>query len=168
MTQEEMRKEYHALYEMMANSNNVAFMHTFGQVQKEVMEWAIANKPELAQEWLEKLETIKWKNYLTPKEAEKIVNEMVPKAPWSMDTWKQAMTQLGIPVKEEPHYNACALWVVMNQVYTDHAQTIAEKIIKKPLGDIPTEQIIRGTHALAVDLLKDRDGRYNVRTYFGL
>ena len=62
MTQEEMKKEFHALYNKMANSNEVAYMHVFGQVHKEMMEWFIQNKPELAQEWLDKLESIKWKN----------------------------------------------------------------------------------------------------------
>ena len=73
MTQEEMRQEFNALYSMMANSTNVNFMHIFGQVHKEMMEWMIQNKPDLAQEWIWKLESIKWKNYLTPKEADKIV-----------------------------------------------------------------------------------------------
>ncbi len=81
MTQEEMRIEYNALYNMMANSNNVKFMHVFGQVQKEVMEWAITNKPDLARDWLNKLESIRWKNYLVPDEAENIVSKMEPKTP---------------------------------------------------------------------------------------
>jgi hypothetical protein len=45
MTQEEMRKEFYALYNMMANSEKVEFMHVFGKVQKEMMEWFIVNKP---------------------------------------------------------------------------------------------------------------------------
>ena len=76
-----MKKEFQALYNMMANSNKVENMHTFGNVHKEMMHWFIQNKPELAQEWLDKLESIKWKNYLSPKEAEKIVAGMNPKAP---------------------------------------------------------------------------------------
>ena len=168
MTPEEMREEFYALYNMMASSNNVAFMHTFGQVHKEMMEWMIANKPNEAQEWLEKLESIKWDNYLTPKEAEKIVVKMMPKAPWSRDVWRQAMTQLGLPMEEEPYYNSCALWVVMNQVYTDHAQTIADNVIKQPLADIPVEELVPMIRALALDLLKDKDGVYCVRSYFGL
>jgi hypothetical protein len=168
MTSEEMKNEFNALYNLMANSTNVAYMHVFGQVHKEMMEWMIANKPELAEEWLGKLESIKWCNYLTPKEAEKIVAGMNPKAPWSREVWKNAMTQLGLPMEEEPYYNTCALWVVMNQVYTDHAQTIADNILKKPLAEIPANEIVPGIRALALDLLKDKDGRYCVRSYFGL
>ena len=105
MNQEEMKKEFQALYEKMANSNEVAFMRIFGNVHKEMMDWFIANKPELAQEWLDKLQSIKWKNYLTPKEAERIVAEMQPKAPWTKEQWRQAMEQKGFVTDEEPYYN---------------------------------------------------------------
>lgn len=167
-SQDEMRKEFYELYDTMAASHDVEDMRIFGNVHKEMMEWMIVNKPELAQEWIEKLESIRWCNYLTQKEAEKIVSGMIPKAPWSRDVWKNAMTQLGLPMEEEPYYNSCALWTVMNQVYTDHAQTIADNIIRKPLSEIPTDQLVPGIRALALDLLKDKDKRYCVRSYFGL
>ena len=163
-----MKTEFHALYDMMANSQNPAFMHVFGTVTQEMFEWMIQNKPDLAMEWLEKLESIRWHQYLTQKEAEKIVDGMVPKAPWKRDVWRQAMAQLELPVEEEPYYNSCALWTVMNQVYTDHAQTIADSILKKPLAEIPAEQIVPGIRAMALDLLKDKDGRYSVRKYLNL
>jgi hypothetical protein len=168
MTQEEMKKEFYALYNMMANSHDVSYMRAFGDVHKEMMEWMIVNKPDLAQEWLDKLESIKWDNYLTPKEAQQAVEAMQPKAPWSREMWSNAMQQLDLPMEEEPYYNSCALWTVMNQVYTDHAQTIADNIIKKPLAEIPANQLLPGIRALAIDLLKDKDGMYNVRSYFGV
>ena len=93
---------------------------------------------------------------------------MIPKAPWSRDIWRNAMASLGLQIEEEPYYNSCALWVVMNQVYTDHAQTIADNILKKPLSEIPADQLVPGIYALALDLLKDKDGVYCVRSYFGL
>ena len=71
-----MQQEFHALYNLMAGQQNVAFMHVFGQVHKEMFDWFVANKPELAQEWLDKLESIRWKNYLTKPEAERIVAGM--------------------------------------------------------------------------------------------
>jgi hypothetical protein len=93
---------------------------------------------------------------------------MMPKAPWTRDVWKNAMQSLGLPLEEEPYYNSCALWVVMNQVYTDHAQTIADNILKKPLAEIPSDQLVPLIRALAIDLLKDKDKVYSVRSYFGL
>ena len=85
MTQEEMKKEFRALYEKMANSNDVILMHIFGKVQQEMMEWFITYKPDLALEWIEKLNTIKWHNYLTKKEAQGVTMERV----FSINsTWK--------------------------------------------------------------------------------
>ena len=75
MTTDEMKKKFWELYPYMATSENVAYMRAFGNVHKEMMDWMIANKPDLAQEWIEKLCSIKWKNYLTQKEAEKIVSD---------------------------------------------------------------------------------------------
>jgi hypothetical protein len=167
MTQEEMRKEFNALYNVMANSNEVKYMHIFGQVYKEIMEWLIANRPTEAQEWIWKLESIRWKNYLTSKEAETIISKMEPSARWSKDTWKRAMESLGLPMEETPCYNACSLWVEMNKVYSDSAASIA-KIMGVPVGSVKDEDMVRATHALAVDNLKDEDGVYSIRHYFRL
>lgn len=168
MTAEEMKKEFNALYNMMANSDKVENMHVFGSVLRAMFDWFVTNKPMEAEEFLNQLESIRWRNYLTKKEAESIVSEMIPKAPWSYDAWKNAMTQLGLPMDDEPSYNSYALWAVMNQVYTDHAQTIADNILKMPLAQIPADQLIPGVRALALDLLLDKDGRYCVRSYFGI
>lgn len=164
MTTEEMKNEFYSLYNMMANSNKVENMRTFGNVHKEMMEWFIKNKPELAQEWLYKLESIKWKNYLTPTEAENIVANMQPKAPWSRDVWKSAMQQYELPTEEEPYYNSCALWVEMNKMYSDFGEEIAA-LLGKPLS--PTDKdIITACYKMALKTLKDRDGVYAIRKYF--
>lgn len=160
MTSDEMRNEFYALYNMMANSTKVEFMHIFGQVHKEMMEWFIQNKPAEAQEWIEKLESIRWKNYLTPKEADKIVSEMQPKAPWTREQWKQAMEQNNYPFEEEPFYNRCALWVTMNMIMSDSSSTLGKYIDSANLFKI--------VHDLAVDKLKDSDGKFVIRRYFGL
>lgn len=168
MTSEEMKQEFYELYDMMAMSHDIKNMQTFGNVHKEMVEWMIHNKPELAQEWIGKLESIKWQQYLTHKEAETIIAKMVPTAPWKYDVWTAAMTKLGIPKEEEPYYNSYALWCEMNKQYSDHAQSLADKVWKKPLNTIPEEDIVPAIHALALDVLKDKDGVYNIRSYFGL
>lgn len=162
-----MKERFDDLYRIMATSDNVAYMRTFGNVHRKMMNDMIAYKPELAQDYLDQLESIRWNNYLTPKEAEKVVNAMVPKAPWSRETWRQAMEPFGYATEDEPCYNSCSLWAVMNMVYSDSANTIAN-IIGQPLADIPNEKLVGAVHALALDKLKDKDGRFNVRTYFGL
>jgi len=160
MNQEEMKQEFHALFNLMANSNKVEFMHAFGQVHKEMMDWFIANKPELAQEWLEKLESIKWKNYLTPKEAQRIVDKMEPKAPWTKEQWANAMQQKGFELEKEPCYNRCALWVTMNMIMSDSSETLSKYVEEG--------YIFKLVYDLAVDKLTDADSRFNVRAYFGI
>lgn len=166
MTANEMKDAYSALYDYMASSNNTKYMKVFGNVMTDMMDWMIQNKPEMAMEEIAKLESIKWRNYLSQKEAETIIAKMMPKAPWARDVWKQAMTQLELPMEEEPYYNSCALWVEMNKVYSDHAQTLAEKVWMKPLSEIPTETLVKTIYALAVDNLKDADKVYSIRDYF--
>lgn len=160
MTTQEMQQEFHALYNLMAGQQNVAFMHVFGQVHKEMFDWFVANKPELAQEWLDKLESIRWKNYLTKPEADRIVAGMEPKAPWTMDQWKQAMTEHGFEMQDEPCYNSCALYVTMNMIMSDSGETLAKYVDK--------DNLFKAVHDLAVDKLTDHDGVFNIRSYFGL
>lgn len=159
-----MKQEFAGLYDMMANQRDVKFMRVFGGVHKEMFDWFVANKPELAQEWLDKLEAIKWHQYLTPKEAEKIVAGMEPKAPWSRETWKNAMESFGLPLEEMPAYNRCALWVEMNKIYSDFGEEIAA-LLGKPLS--PTDKdIIAACYKMALKDLKDKDGIYDIRKYF--
>lgn len=167
MTEQELKERYTMLYDYMAASKNPSYMMVFGKVMSEMMGWMIYNEPEAAEEWLDKLESIRWKNYLTPKEAEAIISKMEPSARWPKDTWKRAMENLGLPIEETPCYNACSLWVEMNKVYSDSAASIA-KIMGVPVGSVKEEDMVRATHALAVDNLKDEDGVYSIRHYFRL
>lgn len=166
MTQEEMKKEFNELYDMMAMSHDVNDMRTFGNVHKKMFDWAVANKSDMALEWLEELESIRWKQYLTAKEAQKIVDGMNPKAPWTRDAWKNAMTQLGLSMEEEPYYNPCALWTEMNKMYSDFGEEIAA-LLGKPLNPTDTD-IISACYKMALKTLKDRDGVYCIRKYFSV
>lgn len=168
MNAQELKEQYNMLYDYMAASRDPKNMKAFGRVMTEMMNWMADNKPDVAEEMIQKLESIRWHQYLTPKEADAIVSKMKPEAPWKRDVWNNAMQSLGIPVEEAPYYNRCALWAEMNKQYTDHAQTIADKILKKPLAEIPTDQIVPGIYAMALDVLKDKDGVYDIRAYFGL
>lgn len=160
MTQEEMKKEFDALYNLMANSQKVEFMHTFGKVHKEMFLWFVANKPELAMEWIEKLESIRWWNYVSAKEADKIVAGMNPKAPWTYDQWKAAMEQHGFELEEEPYYNKYALYTTMEMVMSDSGETLKKYVDEAELFKV--------VYDLAVDKLKDRDKVFSIRKYFNL
>ena len=53
-------------------------------------------------------------------------------------------------------------------VYSDNAETLAEKVWEKPLAEIPTEKLVTVMNALALDYLKDEDGVFNIRKYFNV
>lgn len=168
MNAQELKDKYWELYEMMADSNEPEKMKAFGRVMTKMMNNMIAMKPDMAEEYINELESIKWRNYLTPSEAQKIVDGMDPKAPWSREAWQQAMKQYGLPTEEEPYFNLCALWVEMNKEHSDHAKTMAEKVWMKPLNDIPAEAMVKAMYFFALDNLKDKDEVYNIRSYFCL
>lgn len=160
MNAQEMKERFSDLYTYMATSKKPAYMMAFGSVMKEMMDWMIANKPAEAQEWIDKLESVRWKNYLTPKEADSIVAQMVPKAPWTRDQWRTAMDKHEYKHEEMPCYNPCALFATMSMIHSDSFDTLSHFTQGADMFDV--------IHDLAVDKLKDRDGRFNVRHYFGL
>lgn len=167
MEAKEMTSKFDELYEIMSSGDETSNMELFGSVMREMFEWFTTNNPELAQEWLFKLESIKWNNYLTAKEAAKVVSEMNPKPVWTKEQLVDALQKLGLVTEETPYYNTNALYATMSMVYSDSAQTIAN-IIGKPLAEIGNETMVKAVYALALDKLKDADGNFCVRYYFGL
>ncbi len=164
MNQKELKERYDALYDYMAQSQDPKNMKAFGCVMNQMMDYLILNKPDVAEEMVDSLEAIKWRQYLTPKEAEKIVTSMDPKGPWSREVWKSTMESLGLPLEEPPYYNKCALWTEMNKIYSDFGEEIAS-LIGKPLS--PSDKdIIAACYKMALKNLKDKDGVYDIRKYF--
>lgn len=159
-----MKDQYTGLYDYMAQSRDPKNMKAFGCVMTEMMDYLIQNKPDVAEEMIGKLESIKWHQYLTPKEADRIVAGMDPKAPWSREIWKNAMESFGLPLEDAPYYNRCALWTEMNKIYSDFGEEIAS-LLGKPLS--PTDKdIVSACYKMALKNLKDKDGVYNIRKYF--
>ncbi|MBP5425121.1 MAG: hypothetical protein J6Y33_03495 [Prevotella sp.] len=163
-TPKEMKERYDALYDYMAQSRDPKNMKAFGCVMTEMMDWLVDNKPDVAEEMIDKLEAVRWHQYLTPKEAERIVAGMDPKAPWSRDAWKGAMESFGLPLEDAPYYNRCALWTEMNKIYSDFGEEIAA-LLGRPLS--PSDgDIIGACYKMALKNLKDKDGMYDIRKYF--
>ena len=160
MNTEELTNRYESLNRYMIDSKDPENMKKFGMVMDKMMHWMIANKPDAASEYIDELESIKWDNYLTPKEADQIVSAMNPQRPWSREQWKQAMDQHGFALEEEPYYNRCAMYVTMSMIYSDSSETLKRYANGSDLLEV--------IHALALDKLKDRDGVFSVRSYFGL
>lgn len=166
MDAKEIMSKFDELYGIMATSTNVKYMRTFGDTMRCMMQDMASKHPELAQEYIEKLCAIKWKNYLIKKEASGIVNGMTPPVTWDMQTWLNAMANLGLPTEEEPYYNDYALYVAMNQVISDHGCTVAKILGKESVKDIDADNLVKYGYNLALDLLKDKDGVYDIREYF--
>lgn len=163
MNAQELKERYANLYDTMKYSGKTENMKLFGSVMNEMMDYIIQKNPSDAEKWIDKLASIEWKNYLTPSEAEEIVSDMIPEAPWSREVWNKAMDSYGLEKMDKPYYNSCALWVTMNMIMSDHSHTLSKAMGVEP-ENIPVEVM----YSLAVDLLRDKDGRFNVRTYFCL
>ena len=160
MNSQELKDKYYELYEYMAQSREPKNMKAFGRVMSEMMEWFVSNKPGEAEAWLGKLESIKWKNYLTSSEADKIVAAMEPKAPWTREQWRSAMEKHGYELDEWPYYNRCALYVTMQMIMSDSSQTLTRYAGNSDIFEV--------VHAFALDKLHDKDGKFNIRSYFGV
>ena len=166
MEAKEIMSKFDELYGIMASSTNVKYMHIFGNTMRCMMKDMAAKHPELAQEYLDKLCAIKWKNYLTKNEALDIIGKMNPEATWNMQEWLDEMEKLGFCMEDKPYYNDYALYIAMNQVISDHGETIVAIKGEKSLSDISEEELVEYAYRLAIDLLKDKDGVYNIREYF--
>ena len=167
METKEMMNAFNGLYNMMATSNEPRYMHTFGDVMKCMMKDMISLKPDLAQDYIDKLGAIEWNNYLTKKEAMAIVANMNPKCGWDAVEWEKTMESMDLRLEDKPYYNKWALFVTMNMVYSDSAKSVAV-IAGKTLDDMPKDELFVDVHMLALDRLEDKDGVFDVRAYFGV
>lgn len=159
-------EKFDRLYDKMSRSKDVNDMRLFGRVLREAMEYIAASRSEKAEGLLEQLCAIEWNNYLTKKEAEEIVNGMAPAAKWSEEQMVRGLEEMGLAVEEEGSFNKHALWAVVSMRYSDDGRTIAEHIFK---NDAPDDlAMLRMCYYLALDVLEDEDGVFNVRRYFGL
>lgn len=166
MTTQELRDRYLGLYDYMATSRDPKNMKTFGSVMTQMMDVMLQKMPAEAEEMIDKLESIKWHQYLTPKEADAILAKMDPKAPWTRDVWQKTMADFALPLEEQPCYNRNAAFVEMSKMYSDFGDEIAA-LLNKPLS--PTDKdIIAACYKMALKALKDKDGIYDIRRYFSL
>ena len=158
----ELYDKFLELYEYIAGSRDVKKMRTLGSVMQWMMQDLCKSHPELAQEYIESLESVKWDNYLTPKEAEKIVDKMKPQPCWTKAEWDRMMDQHGLVKSSGNHYNSCALYVTMCKVCSDSGNTLIDLLDV----DLKSEKMFKAIHSLALDELEDEDKMYDVRRYF--
>ena len=157
----------------MATSGNKEKMIAFGEAER----WAFKKmhdlSPKDAQCWLDKLEAIHWKNYLSKAEAEEIASHLINQngrigAYWGYETFKAAVESLGGKMSEKPFYNCYALWVTANMIYSDHANSVAEDMGMSSPEAVPNEKMALSMYRKAVEKLKDTDRPKFIREYFEL
>lgn len=167
MDKNELKQTWDELYAIMENSKNPQIMILFGEVMKVMMERSISYDQVFAEKMLEKLCSIKWKNYVTAEEADAVVMKMDPQPGWTREAWTRQMERLGMPLEEAPYYNKWALYLTMCMKVSDSKVSIARMMGKMPT-ELTQDELATGAHLLAMDVLKDKDGVFDLRKYFGL
>ena len=165
---DQIMQKYDELYDEMVSSKDPRRMLAFGEAEKWIFKQLIVVHPELAEQWLVKIEAAQWHNFLSEKEAEEIVDlleekqgdSVVTRHEWDYEEWKSAIESIGGKVSDKPYYNCYALWAVMNMLYSDHASTI-NMFVQPPMR-------LKMYYHLALDKLMDADRPKFVRDYFHL
>lgn len=153
------------LYDTMATSADSAKMHIFGEVDKWAFRKCAEKDPVMAEKWVEKLEPIRWHNFLSRDEANEVVSDLVSadgaKGPqWNYEVFKNAIESIGGKMMDEPFYNCYALWATANMLYSDHKASV--------MAYVPRDMHVKFFYAQAVEKLKDVDRPHFVREYFDL
>ena len=155
-------------HELRKSRENQEDMNIYESVSVDLFAYVAEKNPDFAKKMLDKLCAIKWEQYVSHEEAHKIVSSLHPQAKWSHSTLMQHLEALGLEDEEDGVYNYCALWVVMSAIYSDHAKTLACMLGKQSASEVSDEVMVKAIHALALDMLKDKDEYFKVRRYFSL
>ena len=92
---------------------------------------------------------------------------MKPSPAWTRTAWDGMMTNLGYPKEEEPYYNEHALYVTMCMKSSDSGDTIISEMNANGVNP-DRDAIFKFIYKLALDVLKDKDRMFNIRSYFKL
>ena len=160
-----LKEKFDGLYSYAVSGRGSEDMRVLGDVMCRMMHEVIDAHPQMAEEYVNMLEAVKWDNYLTEKEADTIVGAMNPAPKWSRQQWKSMMEQTGQPMDVEPMYNRCALYTTMSMVDSDNGETIAKLMGKNGVATNDMDYFVT-VHQFALDKLKDKDKVFDIRRYF--
>lgn len=176
MTAQEMIARFTELYDVMRNSKDVADMQTFGNAFTQLYVRVAEQNPELAEQTLNLLFAVEFYNFASTAEASAVAAKFInadklttgaaeeSKGPhWRMDDMKAFLQSRNIPVEEKPYYNWPALWLTVNMVYSDYADTLVDL-----LGTKDNEKLATACYKMAIRKLKDPDRPRFLRDYFHL
>ena len=160
-----MNEEFNRIYHDIINSGDKWKMKLLGGVMKKMFTYLVEHDKKAAQEMMDILEAANWDNYLTPNEAEKILENMQPEPLWDKGTSESMMKELELRMEDEPDYNKCALFVTMCMKDSDSRKSICKLMGIDSVK--PTDvEYFKAVHMLALDELDDEDGVFEIREYF--
>lgn len=176
MTTQELKARYSELYNTMKESKDVANMRTFGEAFTRLYNKVSEVHPDLAMATLNLLESINYNNFVTAEDATELAGKFInadktltgaPEgskgAHWRMDETKAFLVSRNLATEEKPYYNWPALWLTMNMMYSDYADTLVEV-----LGTKDGEKIATTCYKFAISKLKDPDRPRFIRSYFSI
>lgn len=170
MTKEEKYQEFLDRYEGIIRGGITGEMEQLGEMTKRVMKWLINFEPEIATAAISILDETgedNCRNYLTEQEARAIVNGMVPSPKWEFEQLEEMLRNAGMPTDEPPYFNRWALLTDMCRIQSDNFDTL-KRIIGSPSHPATSEEMLAAIYQLALNDLRDVDGKFNIRKYFDL
>lgn len=164
-----MNAKFLELYDYIVLSNDTSKMEVLGKVLKELMSYVITTNKPKAEELLDKLEAVKWRNYLTQHEALNIVQNMQPAPTWTIKSWEAMLETRKWPLENMPFYNKWALYTTMQMICSDSGSTLKDIITLASDNNSKNDSLFEeAVYQLAIDKLVDKDNMFNIRKYFNL
>lgn len=164
-------QQFLSRYDSIIQGGNTAQMERLGEMTKRVMRWMSFNEPGLAAQAIAILDSEnteeQCRNYLSVHEASEIVRQMEPQPQWPLRQVLDMLENAGYATDEPPYFNNYALATTMCMILSDSGQTL-QRIVGSPSHPATSEELLASVYQLAIDKLKDKDGKFNIRKYFDL
>jgi len=170
MNKEERYQQFLSRYEGIIRGGITGEMEQLGEMVKRVMKWLINYEPEIANAAIAILDgkqDQECRNYLSAREADEIVSKMEPQPQWSLHHVLDMLRSAGYASEETPYFNNYALATTMCMILSDSGETLKNEL-GSDIRPAKADEILRLVYKLAIDKLKDKDGKFNIRKYFDL
>ena len=170
MNKEERYQQFLDRYEGIIRGGITGEMEQLGDMVKRVMKWLINYEPEIATAAIAILDGEQGqecRNYLSAREADEIVSKMDPQPQWSLHHVLDMLRSAGYATEEPPYFNNYALAATMCMILSDSGETLKDEL-GSDIRPAKADEILRLVYKLAIDKLKDKDGKFNIRKYFDL
>lgn len=169
MSKDEIFHKFNNLLDEVVEDNDKENLDVSYTMFKKAVCMLASLDPKQAGEFVDCFEgTLKYYNYLTESEAEKIVNSFVNQDGSHGPKWDDPdelfimVEKVDGKIETEPYYNKWALYVTMNKFASDQ-----HSVILKWVGN-DTAKYLEACYELAVTQLEDKDKPNWVRWYFGV